>query len=146
MSLEAFQQALADLVASPHLCVKVRHDASFLDSYALDARERRRLLAMVRHPGMSHNCTLYRANRLTPIARSLPRTCVRLGPRLAAELESFWLAEPNSELQFKREAERFAQFLLQRLRPGSPEDASIVDDIHAELKSLGLRFGADIHL
>ena len=47
---------------------------------------------------------------------------------------------------FVEPLERFAQFLLQRLRPGSPEDASIVDDIHAELKSLGLRFGADIHL
>jgi hypothetical protein len=145
MSLEAVQQAFADLVASPRRCVEVRQDASLLDGYTLTARERRRLLAMVRHPGMSHNCTLYRANRLTPIARSLPRTCVRLGSRLATELEAFWAAQPDSELQFKREAERFARFLLQRLRAGALPDTSIADDIHAELQVLGVRFGADVH-
>ena len=146
MSHEAFQQALADLVASPRRCVEVRQDASLLDSYALDERERRRLLAMVLHPGMSHNCTLYRANRLTPIARSLPRTCMRLGSQLTTELEHFWAEQPDSELQFKREAERFAHFLWQRLRAGVLADTSIADDLQAELQALGLRFGVDVHL
>lgn len=145
MSLDAFQQAFADLVASPRRCAEVRQDASLLDSYALDARERRRLLAMVRHPGMSHNCTLYRANRLTPIARSLPRTCIRLGSQLVDELERFWAAEPDSELQFKREAERFAAFVLQRLEQGHLQDSRLAEDVHAELRTLGLRFGPDNH-
>jgi hypothetical protein len=145
MSLDAFQQAIADLVASPSMCVAVRGGAPLLDAYQLDAREKRRLLAMVEHRGMSQNCTLYRANRLTPIARSLPRTCVMLGSRLAAELEAFWAAEPDSELQFKREAERFGGFLLKRLQAGAHHGILSVADVEAELQSLGVRFGADFH-
>ena len=145
MSLEAFQHAVADLVASPSMCVAVRHGAPLLDAYALDEREKRRLQAMVEHRGMSQNCTLYRANRLTPIARSLPRTCVMLGSSLTAELEAFWAAEPDSELQFKREAERFGRFLLRRLQEGAHAGILTVADVEAELRSLGLRFSADFH-
>jgi hypothetical protein len=140
MSLEAFQRIVADLVASPLRCIELRQDASLLDGHELSARERRRVLAMVQHAGMSHNCTLYRANRLTPIARSLPGTCVRLGARLVHELEAFWAAALDSELQFKREAERFAQFLLPRLRAGSASDALIADELLTELQALELNF------
>ena len=140
MSLEAFQQAVGDLVASPRRCVELRHDASLLDTYALDGRERRRLLAMVENAGMSHNCTLYRANRLTPIARSLPRTCVLLGARLATELEAFWTAAPDSELQFKREAERFAVFLTERLDMQSQSDAIVAAELRTELRTLAENF------
>jgi hypothetical protein len=66
---------------------------------------------------MSHHCTLYRANRLTAIARSLPQTCEQLGASLNAELEAFWESSVEAELQFKREAERFARWLLRRIRP-----------------------------
>ncbi len=145
MSLEAFQQAIADLVASPAMCVAVRGGAPLLDGYQLDAREKRRLQAMIEHRGMSQNCTLYRANRLTPIARSLPRTCVMLGSRLAGELEAFWAAEPDSELQFKREAERFGGFLVKRLQAGAHPGVLTVADVEAGLQALGMRFGPGVH-
>ena len=140
MSLESFQQAVGDLVASPRRCIELRQDTSLLDAYVLDDRERRRLLAMVENAGMSHNCTLYRANRLTPIARSLPRTCVLLGSRLAAELEDFWEAAPDSELQFKREAERFGEFLLQRLHEEKEIDAAVGAELREELRLLEAKF------
>src|SRR5690606_21742477 len=104
MSLDGFQQAFAHFVASPARCLALRADPALLESFALDARERERLLAMVRHPGMSHHCTLYRANRLTAIARSLPRTCQQLGTALSDQLDRFWASSTEAELQFRREA------------------------------------------
>lgn len=145
MSLEAFQRAFADLTASPARCVEARADPAALNGFDLDDRERRRLLAMVRHPGMSHHCTLYRANRLTPVARSLPRTCVALGARLTSEMEAFWAAAPDSELQYRREAERFGAFLRSRLRPDAPADAAILAELTAELAVLNGRFDARVH-
>lgn len=145
MSLEEFQRAFADLVASPHRCLQARENESALDQYDLDARERQRLLTMVKHEGMSHNCTLYRANRLTPIARSLPRTCLRLGNRLVGELEAFWESESDTELQFKREAVRFASFLLQRIKSGVIDDLTVEQEIRDELLELDLHFGLDSH-
>jgi hypothetical protein len=48
-----FQQALADLTASPELCNAARADATVLQArYVLTERELRRLLSIVRHPGM----------------------------------------------------------------------------------------------
>jgi hypothetical protein len=145
MSLEGFQRAFAEIVASPALCVELRGDETWLDRFDLDARERRRLLAMAWHRGMSHNCTLYRSNRLTPIARSLPGTCIQLGARLTAELEAFWASEPDSELQFKREAERFARFLLRRLHDGGLVDASIAEEVRTEMHTLERQFAAPFH-
>lgn len=145
MSLEEFQRAFADLVASPRRCLELREDESVLDAYDLDPRERNRLVAMAGNEGMSHNCTLYRANRLTPIARSLPKTCLQLGKGLLKELEAFWASEPDSELQFKREAERFALFLIERIRSGAVEDATIEPLLRSELEELESRFGLDVH-
>jgi len=63
--LVEFQQALADLTASPELCVRVRRDPSILHrNYELTEREWRRLVGIVRHPGMACACMVYRANRL----------------------------------------------------------------------------------
>ncbi len=145
MSLEAFQIAIADLVASPSKTIALQDDPALADAYALTPREKARLLAVVNHPGMSQNCTLYRANRLTPIARSLPRTCVRLGRQLLPELQAFWAAAPDSELQFRREAERFAWFLLDRIALGGLQDVADPDDIRLEMHELGVRFGTDFH-
>lgn len=137
MSLDGFQQAFAHFVASPARCLALRADPSLLESFALDARERERLLAMVRHPGMSHHCTLYRANRLTAIARSLPRTCQQLGTALGDQLDRFWASSTEAELQFRREAERFAHWLLGRIADGAVGDAALADTVHAELQALG---------
>ena len=119
MSLDGFRRAFAHFVASPARCLELRADPSLLEPFALDAREHERLLAMVRHAGMSHHCTLYRANRLTAIARSLPQTCEQLGIALSGELNRFWGSSTEAELQFRREAERFAHWLLGRIAHGA---------------------------
>lgn len=146
MSLEQFQRAFADAVASPTRCIEWRRDGSALDAYDLEPRERRRLLAIVGHEGMSHNCTLYRANRLTPLARSLPRTCDLLGDRLRDELERFWEQEPSTEIQFKVEAERFGLYVFERTRCGALVDDTLVTVLGEELAELDTRFGLDNHL
>ena len=62
VTLVAFQPAVAELVASPERCLLVRTggDAA-LGGHELDARERRRLIALAGAPGMSVNCSLHRA-------------------------------------------------------------------------------------
>jgi hypothetical protein len=146
MSLEGFQRALADAVASPQRCLELRRDGTLVEKYDLNDRERRRLLAIVGHEGMSHNCTLYRANRLTPLARSLPRTCDLLGDRLMHELEAFWAREPNTEVQFKLEAERFAHYLSERCNEEAFGDADeLAAVLCVELSDLDRQFGLDSH-
>ena len=144
MSLEGFQSAIADLVGDPQKCLALMADGD-LASYDLSLREARRLRDMVAHPGMSQNCALYRANRLTPIARSLPRTCLGLGERLLGELQVFWAMAPDSELQFKREAERFGAFLLRRIQSGRLAGSIEADLVLAELAELGVSFGSGVH-
>jgi hypothetical protein len=139
-------RALADAVASPQRCLELHRDGSLLENYDLDNRERRRLLAIVGHEGMSHNCTLNRANQLTPLARSLPRTCDLLGDRLMPELEAFWAREPNTEVQFKQEAERFAHYLSERCNEGAfgvAEELAAV--LCVELSDLDRQLGLDSH-
>lgn len=123
----------------------IRQDSSLLDDYDLDPRERQRLLAMVRHDGMSHNCTLYRANRLTPLVRSLPRTCEILADRLTQVLDQFWKDEPDAEVQFKLEAERFAQYLLQRGIRDLEEEEKLFSVLQEELDGLDERFDLGNH-
>lgn len=141
MSLEAFQQAFAYFTASPARCLALRGDARLAEPFALDAREQRRLLAMVRHTGMSHHCTLYRANRLTPLGRSLPRTCAALGPALTETLEAFWASSDEAELQFKREAQRFGAWLLERMDAGTLVQPGLADTVRTELQALDAHFG-----
>ena len=140
MSLEQFQRAFADLAASPPFCVAVRSNPELLDEYALTGRERERLEAMAAHPGMSHNCTLYRANRLTPIARCLPATCLHLGPRLRAEFDSFLAASGAFDLQFRGEAERFARYLIARIDSGALDDTELRHCLDRELRELAEDF------
>jgi hypothetical protein len=81
--LVEFQQVLADLTASPELCIRVREDPSLLhDRYELSEREWYRLVGIVRHPGMASACMVYRANRLAPLALNIPQTCHALGKQL----------------------------------------------------------------
>src|SRR5262245_17059209 len=98
LMLADFQQALADLVASPELCQAIRdlpEPEPLLAEYRLTPRERARLIAIARHPGMSANCTVYRSNRLTPIVLNLPDTCHALGPSLRPLLDRFWATHPT---------------------------------------------------
>ena len=141
MSLEGFQRAFAWFVASPGRCLALRDDPTLAERFALDARERSRLLSMVHHVGMSHHCTLYRANRLTPIAQRLPRTCERLGPALVYELEAFWATADAPEQPWRREAERFARWLLQRVDGSGLQMPALADAVQADLQALGAHCG-----
>jgi hypothetical protein len=110
--LADFQQALTDLTASPPLCLRVREDPSALDGlYRLTPRERDRLLGIARHAGMACACTVYRANRLAPLAMNVPRTCRALGPALRAIVDEFWSIYPEANVHFFVETDRFCRFL-----------------------------------
>jgi hypothetical protein len=127
-----FQQALADLVASPDLCRKVRADPAHLQqSYALSPREYDRLVKMVNHNSMACNCMLYRANRLAPIALNLPKTCRMLGPRLGQLLTDYSALHPNTNVHFYLECDRFCKFLLDKI---NPETKSVLDEEHAVIQ------------
>jgi hypothetical protein len=117
--LADFQQALADLTASPELCNAVRADANVLPMhYALTERELRRLLGIVRHPGMAAACTVYRINRLAPLAMSVLATMHALGPGLRPLLSDYWRDYPRGHAHFLLEANRFCRWLRLRIEAG----------------------------
>jgi hypothetical protein len=140
VSLAEFQRAFADLVASPVLTMEARRDPSVvLRAYELDAREQRRLVAMIHDPAMSVNCTLFRVNRLTPLYSVLPLTCQWLGERLGAELDAFWEASRDATLQFGPEAARFGAWLHDRIRRGRLQGGPLEDAIRFELAAFEVR-------
>lgn len=138
-----FQQALADLTADPALCRAVRQDDAALDGrYELTAAERQRLLGIVRHEGMAAACSVYRMNRLSPLAMNLRQSLHALGPMLAPTLDAYWRAHPRGHPHFHLESERFCRFLVQRIAEGLPvsatfcsafadDTARLVDALHA---------------
>jgi hypothetical protein len=141
MSLQAFQQAFSDLVASPELSRAMRvNPEPVLDLYTLSTRERRRLTEVARQPGMSANCTLYRANRFTAICTLLPLTCFLLEDALAAEVHLFWKDFRDKELQFKQTIDQFGAFLQRRIKAGSIENAFLEEILDFELAVTALRF------
>lgn len=141
MSLLSFQQALAALIASPELCVEARQqpDAVFA-SYDLTDRERKRLETIVFQRGMSVNCTLYRVNRITPIYTLLPYTCLLLGERLMPLAAAFWEACRQSDLQFKREIEGFADYLENQIAQGRLQVLYLPEILRMESAINALKF------
>ncbi len=140
MSLRGFQQALCDLIASPELCLSLRRgEEGALGGFDLTDRERRRLEAVVRQRGMSVNCTLYRANRITPLYLLMPRSCLLLGDDLSDVVSEFWLAEAT-DMQFGPEVERFARFLRDRVDSGSLDNSYLPEMLDFELALNSLRF------
>jgi hypothetical protein len=114
--LADFQQALADLTASPELCVQVRRDPDLLmERYQLTEKEWSRLTGIVKHRGMQCNCMLYRANRLAPLAMNVPGTCKALGKSLREVVSEFWKRYPETNVHFFIETDRFCQFLKAKL-------------------------------
>ena len=141
MSLESFQQAFGDLIASPKLCLLLRSNPDeVLSNYDLSPREQRRLTAIVNQPGMSTNCTLYRANRLTAIYTLMPLTCVLLDSDLKGELDLYAETNQNRDLQFKQESERFARFITQRVLTGQLQNEYILEVIDYELAKNDLMY------
>src|SRR6266545_1183805 len=119
MSMEGFQKAMCDLVASPDLCMLlVQSPDEVLGRYDLSDRDRRRLLAVVQQPGMEVNCALYRVNRLSPIYSLMPYTCFLLGDRLMGEAIEFWKDFGETRLQLNEEAQKFGDFLRKRIEHG----------------------------
>jgi hypothetical protein len=140
VSVRGFQRALCDLIASPELCVRLRAAADgTLDGYELTGLERRRLEAVVRQPGMSVNCTLYRSNRVTPLYSMLPRSCALLGESLSDEVSAYWAAEPT-DMQFGPEVEGFAEFLRARVGSGELRSPYLLEMLDFELAIGALRF------
>lgn len=133
MTLLAYQRALIDLISSPAFCLAVRADPEALSGYDLSSRERRRLMAVVAQPGMSTSCTLYRLNRITPIARYLPLTTFLLGDALVSEAERFWTEGLPVDLQFGPETERFGRFLDRRVADGELSDPYLAEIVRLEL-------------
>jgi hypothetical protein len=117
--LADFQQALADLTASPELCIRARFDPPLLrEKYQLTEREWARLVAIVQHKGMECACIVYRANRLAPLALNIPRTCKALGADLRTVVSEFWTAFPETNVHFFVETDRFCRFLKAKLAEG----------------------------
>lgn len=138
-----FQQALADLVASPALCREVRENPALLaDRYRLNEREHAQLVGVVRHRGMECTCMLYRANRLAPLALNLPQVCRALGDELKAVLDDYWAAYPKTNVHFIVESHRFCEFLQQELRNGRVVPLAVEAALSAEMLSLSLRLRA----
>lgn len=121
--LAEFQQALVDLTASPELCNLVRcgaDDEVLPARYELTPRELRRLLAIVRHPGMAAACTVYRMNRLAPMALNVRGTIRALGPALGPLVNDYWRDYPRGHSHFYIESDRFCRWLRQRIAAGEP--------------------------
>jgi hypothetical protein len=144
VSLASFQRALADLAASPALCLAARRDPGVFDRYQPTPRERRRLEDVVRQRGMSTHCTLYRVHRITPLYTMLGCTCFLLGERLLGLVEAFWAEQPESDLQHLPEVDRFADFLRARLASGELQDPYLEEVLAFEqaLNELKLAPGA----
>jgi hypothetical protein len=118
--LSEFQQALADLVASPPLCAQARRQPELLgERYQLDSRELGRLQSLVGHPGMAANCMLYRANRLSPLALNFPLLCASLGEDLRPMVDAYWASHPTTNVHFLIEADRFRTYVGQVLAAGA---------------------------
>jgi hypothetical protein len=135
--LADFQQALADLTASPEFCNAVRRDPAALPPrYALTERERARLLGIVRHPGMACACTVYRMKRLAPLSMNLRGTLKALGAELRPLLAQYWLDHPHGRAHFLLESDQFAGWLSRRLDAGVPVPAGAREQLIAEAKLL----------
>ena len=132
--MEAFQQAMCDLIASPDLCmVLIESPEEVLGRYDLSDRDRRRLIEVVQQPGMLVNCSLYRANRLSPIYNLVPHTCFLLGNALVDEATEFWKGFKETRLQFHEEVKRFADFLRRRVEMGFLQNPMLVEVLEYEL-------------
>ncbi len=134
MTMEAFQRAMCDLIASPDLCIELlQSPEEVLGRYDLTERDRKRLVEVVQQPGMLVNCSLYRANRLSPIYNLVPHTCFLLGNALLDEATEFWKDFSETRLQFHDEVKQFGDFLRRRLETGSLQNPMLAEVIDYEL-------------
>jgi len=128
-----FQQALADLTASPAMVIRARQDPSFLATrYELTDRELHRLVRIIWHRGMQAACTVYRANRLAPLVMYMHDTCKALGASLREILDDFWAAYPETDVHFFIEADRFRAFVQAILIAGPTLPLEVAEPLRRE--------------
>ena len=138
--LVEFQQALADLVASPALCIEARRNPNVLrERYQLSDREAEQLLGVVNHPGMKCNCMLYRANRLAPLALNLPNLIKALGLDLRDLLDDFWAKYRNTDVHFYIESYRFCEFVSEELFRGRKFATDITSALDRDMATMAER-------
>lgn len=119
MSLQAFQAALAELVAE---------GTDGTDRRDLSATERRRLAALAGTPGISTMGMLYKSWRLTKVLSLLPMTLKALGDEQAAALlNQFWRTRRATSLHFVAECLAFANYV----RTAKPDHPDFLVDILA---------------
>ena len=138
--LDQFQQALSDLTASPDLVSRVRLEPEVLrESYTITEREWRRLVAVANHPGMACNCMLYRANRLAPVAITLPQLCRLLGKDLRGLLSEYWTLYPQTDVHFLLEAYRFCEIVRDKIGQGVVSAEKVLPTLKREMAALSSR-------
>ena len=119
MSLRSFQRAVVDLTLAPGMARALRRgEAGALAGYDLTERERDRILAIVRQPGISVHCTLSRGNRLEVIMEAFPMTCVLLQPVLRGLLDELWEEHHPTHYQLAQERTAFAAFIARKIAAG----------------------------
>lgn len=139
--MQGFQKAMCDLVASPDLCALLSQSPEQVFArYDLSPRDRRRLVDVVRQRGMLVNCSLYRANRISPIYNYMPHTCFLLGDTLMDEATEFWKDFDESRLQFDEEVKKFGDFLRRRIALGFQKSSVLADVLEYELVLNEFRF------
>lgn len=87
--------------------------------------------------GMTVLCSLYRANRLASLVRSVPNVIQALGSRLDNIVLEFWSVKPQVDMQFRTEAEAFCDFL----RPRFSNDHSVLEALATAEAQLAQDFG-----
>ena len=135
MSLRAFQHALSELVMSRRFCAAVQSDPdAALAAYELDPRERGRLAAIARQPGVRIGAMIHRSFRLNAIAARLPLTCAALGRAGITHVIGGYLAEqPPGTLYYNRETARFGAYVLERAARGELAYPHLEDVLRLEL-------------
>lgn len=112
MSLDSFYGALAALVSDPELVGRTRRgDDNWRFAFDLTPIERERVETMARDGGMEVLCSLYRANRLTALIRTVPAVVDALGERLGQTVTEFWRSTPRVDMQWRTEAVAFCDFV-----------------------------------
>ena len=110
-----------------------------LAAFDLSERERRRLETLAKDPRLRTGTMLHRANRLSMLSNTLPRTCRVLGSRGLKEIvQAYWSDHPPETQIYLREALRFAGYLLARLRDGSLVNAFVEEVLETEVAMLHL--------
>lgn len=135
MSLQVFQQVMVKLTLAPNRVRQLlRGDLSLLETLDLTELERQRILAIIRQPGMSLNCTIARGNRFEAIGELFPMTCVVLEPVLGELLDELWEHVFPTNYQFAGEEEAFVGIVSQKMASGELAIEYLAEIFAYELK------------